>query len=509
MLRDKFKSLKAMMMILLVSLFTFTFTFSVPTISAASQLISSVDTTNKLVALTFDDGYDAGKIQEILSILSSNDVPGTFFMVGEAAALYPDLMNDIIWEGSQIANHSYTHPAFTNLTYYQMIEELNAADDIIQYYTGESTVPFFRAPYGDVNSSVLEAVGDAGYDYTIGWSIDTLDWQGLSADTIINTVVNNIHPGAIVLMHAMPGAANTPEALSYIISDLKNLGYDFVTISDLIGYEDSGYSAGYNAGHSAGYDDGYTNGYSNGYYEGYMEGYYAGYYDGYMDGYYGGYTDGYNDGYDDGYNAGYYNGYYDGYWYGYEEGYNDGYNQEYSPSYEEETPPTFVEEFDPAYEKETPPLFFGEENIPLFDEEFEAGFNDGYTDGYYEGNDDGYYDGYDDGFDAGYYNGYNDSFYEGYNEGYPEGYYFGYDEGTYAGYYRAYYDGYNAGYDNGNTDGYNDFELLFSSEFILEEEPVYSSGFDEAVEPVEETPEIQEEPAYVEAFDIDSSMTAD
>ena len=499
MLRDKFKSLKAMMMILLVSLFTFT--FSVPTISAASQLISSVDTTNKLVALTFDDGYDAGKIQEILSILSSNDVPGTFFMVGEAAALYPDLMNDIIWEGSQIANHSYTHPAFTNLTYYQMIEELNAADDIIQYYTGESTVPFFRAPYGDVNSSVLEAVGDAGYDYTIGWSIDTLDWQGLSADTIINTVVNNIHPGAIVLMHAMPGAANTPEALSYIISDLKNMGYDFVTISDLIGYEDSG--------HSAGYDDGYTNGYSNGYYEGYMEGYYAGYYDGYMDGYYGGYTDGYNDGYDDGYNAGYYNGYYDGYWYGYEEGYNDGYNQEYSPSYEEETPPTFVEEFDPAYEKETPPPFFGEENIPLFDEEFEAGFNDGYTDGYYEGNDDGYYDGYDDGFDAGYYNGYNDSFYEGYNEGYPEGYYFGYDEGTYAGYYRAYYDGYNAGYDNGNTDGYNDFELLFSSEFILEEEPVYSSGFDEAVEPVEETPEIQEEPAYVEAFDIDSSMTAD
>ena len=94
MLRDKFKSLKAMMMILLVSLFT----FSVPTISAASQLISSVDTTNKLVALTFDDGYDAGKIQEILSILSSNDVPGTFFMVGEASALYPDLMNDIIWE---------------------------------------------------------------------------------------------------------------------------------------------------------------------------------------------------------------------------------------------------------------------------------------------------------------------------------------------------------------------------------------------------------------------------
>ena len=94
MLRDKFKSLKAMMMILLVSLFT----FSVPTISAASQLISSVDTTNKLVALTFDDGYVAGKIQEILSILSSNDVPGTFFMVGEAAALYPDLINDIIWE---------------------------------------------------------------------------------------------------------------------------------------------------------------------------------------------------------------------------------------------------------------------------------------------------------------------------------------------------------------------------------------------------------------------------
>lgn len=139
-----------------------------------------------------------------------------------------------------IGNHSYTHPYFTDLTSKQMKSELSKTETTIKKITGQTTKPYFRPPYGDFNSSVLETLGAIGYTKTIYWTIDTLDWEGLSAKAITKKVLNKACPGAIVLMHAGGGAKYTPAALPKIIKSLKEKGYQFVTIPELLSCLPSG-----------------------------------------------------------------------------------------------------------------------------------------------------------------------------------------------------------------------------------------------------------------------------
>ena len=117
-----------------------------------------------------------------------------------------------------------------------MKKELMKAETVFKEKTGQSTKPYFRPPYGDYNSAVLQAVGDAGYTLTITWTIDTLDWEGISASKITQSVLSKASPGSIVLMHAGSGAVNTPAALPTIIKGLKDKGYTFVTIPELLNY---------------------------------------------------------------------------------------------------------------------------------------------------------------------------------------------------------------------------------------------------------------------------------
>lgn len=201
-----------------------------------SLLISKVHTSSKVIALTFDDGYSGERLKEILQILNNNYIEATFFLTGSAIKAHPKIVKSIIKYGNVIGNHSYSHPYFTKLTPAQMKKEISKTDAIFNKITGLSTIPYFRPPYGIYNSSVLKTVGAAGYTYTIFWTIDTLDWTGLSAKDITKKVLNKASPGSIVLMHAGGGAVNTPAALPDIIKGLKNMGYDFVTIPELLDY---------------------------------------------------------------------------------------------------------------------------------------------------------------------------------------------------------------------------------------------------------------------------------
>ncbi|SHE88255.1 LysM peptidoglycan-binding domain-containing protein [Alkalibacter saccharofermentans] len=208
---------------------------SAPVFSADSQLITKGSTTEKLVALTFDDGDDGKNINPILDILAKNNIKATFFVTGRAAEHHPDLIKKIDQQGHIIGNHSYSHPDFTKITAAKMTEELSKVDNLIKNITGKSTKPYFRPPFGAYNASVLKAVGAAGYTKTIYWTIDTIDWRGDSVTDITNRVRNNIKPGAIVLMHTGSGAKNTVAALPGIISNLKSQGYKFVTLNQLLG----------------------------------------------------------------------------------------------------------------------------------------------------------------------------------------------------------------------------------------------------------------------------------
>jgi len=201
---------------------------------ASSTVISKVNTSSKVVALTIDDCYSATNVNAILSILKANGIKATFFIVGDAAANHPSIVRAINDAGMEIGNHSYMHTSYTSLSASAMLSDLNKCENIISSITGKTTRPLFRPPGGAYNSTVLSTVGNAGYSKTILWNIDTNDWRGYSASYIYNTVVNNISPGSIVLMHGLDTATNTKYALQDIINTLTSRGYRFATVSGLI-----------------------------------------------------------------------------------------------------------------------------------------------------------------------------------------------------------------------------------------------------------------------------------
>lgn len=198
-----------------------------------SIVISKVSTTIKVMALTFDDGSDAANLLELLNILASNNIQCTLFLTGRATEAHPALIRKIVEQGHEIGNHSYSHPQFTQITTASMEAEMIKAEKSIINVTGVNPRPLFRPPYGSYNLSVLEVVGNLGYTRTLMWTIDTIGWNGTPAETMIEKVLDNAQPGAIVLMHT-GGGTHTVEALPKMIVDLKSKGYTLTTVSKML-----------------------------------------------------------------------------------------------------------------------------------------------------------------------------------------------------------------------------------------------------------------------------------
>jgi peptidoglycan-N-acetylglucosamine deacetylase len=229
------KAARKIAVFLTTIVFVFTF-ISPPTIAQAvtSKVITKVYTTEKVVALTFDDGSDGTNIPAILKILSDNRIKATFFLTGKAVINHPTRIKSIVANAHAIGNHSYSHPNFTKISTTLMKSELTKTESLIKNLTGKTSKPYFRPPYGYYNTLVLQTVGSIGYTKTIKWNIDTIDWDGRSAYKITSKVLNNIVPGSIILMHTGAGAKYTPTALPTIIKSLKAKGYRFVTIPQLL-----------------------------------------------------------------------------------------------------------------------------------------------------------------------------------------------------------------------------------------------------------------------------------
>ena len=208
--------------------------FTLPVTAASSTYVTQGNKSAKTVALTFDDGSDGKNSAKILQILKSNNIKATFFITGKAAENHPQSIKAIVMAGHDIGNHSYSHPDFTKISAPQIKTELDKTEAIIKKATGKTTKPYFRAPFGAVNSTMLQAIGNAGYTKTIGWTIDTVDWKGVSSSVITSKVVNNAVPGMIVLMHAGEGATGTVGSLQPMINQLKAKGYKFVNLTQLL-----------------------------------------------------------------------------------------------------------------------------------------------------------------------------------------------------------------------------------------------------------------------------------
>ncbi len=202
--------------------------------AASSRIIYQGPSSPKVIALTFDDGSDGTNIDAILEVLATQKIKATFFLTGAGVNHHPGKIRRIVSQGHEIANHSYSHPDFRNLSFTQMSNELKKTETAIKNVAGIYPKKLFRAPYGAYNKHVLDGVGKAGYPYTIQWNIDTIDWRGDSATTIYNRVIKNAKAGSIVLMHTGKGASGTVEALPKMIKELKRQGYGFVKVSKLL-----------------------------------------------------------------------------------------------------------------------------------------------------------------------------------------------------------------------------------------------------------------------------------
>ena len=157
-------------------------------------------------------------------------------MTGGWVESYPDDVKAILAAGHDLGNHSENHKNMSQLSDSEKKEELMKVHTKVQELTGYEMF-LFRPPYGDYDNAVVNVAKDCGY-YTIQWDVDSLDWKDYGVDSIIKTVTQHKHlgNGSIILCHN--GAKYTAQALDTLIATLKNEGYTFVPISELI-YKDN------------------------------------------------------------------------------------------------------------------------------------------------------------------------------------------------------------------------------------------------------------------------------
>ena len=185
-----------------------------------------------MVALTFDATYGDNQTYRILEILRNNNIKATFFLSGIWLYNFPDLVRAIAADGHEIGNHSYTHPHMSQITLPEVDSQVIRTEALIKNIAG--TDPYlFRPPYGEYNQAFLNALASLGY-LTIMWTIDSIDWKYPGPDQIISRVVDNIEPGAIILMHQ--SVSQTADALPELIARLKELGYSFGTVTQVLDY---------------------------------------------------------------------------------------------------------------------------------------------------------------------------------------------------------------------------------------------------------------------------------
>jgi len=200
-----------------------------------------IPTHAKVVALTFDAGANADGVASILSTLSQQHVAASFFLTGNFTTSFPGQAKAMAAAG-RAGDHSVSHPYFTQLTDAQMRQQVLGAQQTIKTVTGADPAPWFRFPYGDYNSHAVSVVNSAGF-VPVGWTVDTLGWEGTSGGitvtTIASRVLGSLQPGEIVLMHcgSNPTDHSTldADALPSVISQLRARAYAFVTLDALRG----------------------------------------------------------------------------------------------------------------------------------------------------------------------------------------------------------------------------------------------------------------------------------
>ena len=192
--------------------------------------IYSVDTPEKKIAITFDAAWSAEDTDQLIKILQNHNAKATIFAVGDWVEKNPDAVKKFHKNGHEIANHSDTHAAFSKISRENIKEEIINCNNKIKAIIGVSP-KLVRAPSGDYDNKSIEVTESLNMKM-IQWDCDSLDWKLLSVDEMYARVTSKVQNGSIILFHN--GVENTPEALDKILTELEKDGYEFVTVSELI-----------------------------------------------------------------------------------------------------------------------------------------------------------------------------------------------------------------------------------------------------------------------------------
>ncbi len=188
---------------------------------------------NKVIYLTFDAGYENGNVEKILNILKEESVPGAFFLLDNIIIKNPELIKRMFDEGHIVCNHTKNHKNLSRSSAEEIQRNLLSLEKICEEKVGMEMRKYFRFPEGCYSIDALRKIDALGYK-TIFWSFAYDDWDNgrqPSNKNAIQKILDNTHPGAVMLFH--PTSATNAEIFKDLIIKWKEMGYKFGTLDEL------------------------------------------------------------------------------------------------------------------------------------------------------------------------------------------------------------------------------------------------------------------------------------
>ncbi len=192
------------------------------------------DTTQPVIYLTFDSGYENGCTEQILDVLKQHNAPAAFFLVGHYIQTNADLVRRMVAEGHIVGNHTMHHPDMSKLTDKDAFtKELQELETLFRETTGKDLPKYYRPPQGTYSQENLQMAKELGYK-TVFWSLAYADWDNNKQPTkeqAFSKLLPRIHNGAVVLLHST--SATNAQILDELLTKWEGMGYRFASIDQL------------------------------------------------------------------------------------------------------------------------------------------------------------------------------------------------------------------------------------------------------------------------------------
>lgn len=184
------------------------------------------------IAITFNISWGDERVHPILEELAHHDVQATFFVSGEWAERHPDILEKISENKHELGMMGYRYKSYLKQELSEVQKDLYHAQNIFNKL-GYDQIKLLRTPSGHFNEEIIDLAKEQGYE-VVHWNVDPHDWENPGTQIIVDQVMKETSNGDIILLHASDAAKQTANALKTILPGLKNKGFEFVTISELI-----------------------------------------------------------------------------------------------------------------------------------------------------------------------------------------------------------------------------------------------------------------------------------